>query len=174
MMAEFAFLMLPSQTLHPYNPYRRLRARPRRHLTMVWPPSFKEITTLARRHSRWIFQRLLQLKCPKSQAGRPSRWQARHQASHPSRVLCEKQLQHKPISSCLTLSCYCEIYVYLYISFFFFRKMAFYLFTDCQHIRMPSGALSACGWSLHHCTHRHCIHSYLHGVLFSRLTRAFD
>jgi hypothetical protein len=52
--------------------------------------------------------------------------------------------------------------------------MAFSLLTDCQHIRMSSGALSACGWSLHHCTHRHCIHSYLHGVLFSRLTRASD
>jgi len=140
---------------------------------MVWAPLFKEITTLDRRRSRWIFQRVLQWTCPKSQAGSRSRWQARHQTSQPSRVLCEKQSPHKPILLFLTLSCCCEMF-YLYIYFLLFYKMAFYLLTDCQHICMSSGALSACGWSLHHCTHRHCIHSYLHGVLFSRLTRAFD
>ena len=173
MTVEFAFPILPSQTSHPYNPYRRLRARLQRHLIMVWPPLFKEITTVDRRHSRWISPRLLRVKCPKSQAGRPFRWQPRHQTNQPSRVLCEKQLSHKPIFSCLALSCCCEIYVLSIYLFFPFPQNGF-LLAHCQHIRMSSGALSACGWSLQHCTHRHCIHSYLHGVLFSRLTRAFD
>jgi hypothetical protein len=112
--------MLPSQTLHPFSPSRRLRARPQRHLTIVWPPSFKEITTPGGRHSRWIFQRHLQLKCPKLRVGRPSRWEARHQTSQPSRVLCEKQSPHKLIISCLIPSCRCEIYglsIYLFFPF---------------------------------------------------------
>ena len=94
-MVGFAFPMLPSQTLRPFSPYQRLRARPKRHLITVWPPSFKEITTPGGRHFRWIFQGLLQLKCPKLRVGRPSRWQARRQTSQLSRVLYEKQLLHK-------------------------------------------------------------------------------
>jgi hypothetical protein len=172
MMVEFAFPILPSQTLHPYNPYRRLRARPQRHLTMVWPPSFTEITTVDRRHSPWIFPRLLP-KCPKSQAGKPSRWQARHQTSQPSRVLCEKQLQHEPILFWLFLVAVRYTF-YLYIYFFLFAK---WLFT-CSLIASisachPERCLPVAGRFIT-CTHRHCIHSYLHGVLFSRLTRAFD
>jgi hypothetical protein len=135
-MVEFASPIPPSQTLHPYNPSRHLRARPRRHLIMVWPPSFKEITTLDRRHSQWIFPGLLQLKCPKSQVGRPSRWQAHHQTSQPSRVLCEKQLLHKPILSCLALSCCCDIrFIYIFI----FSFSAKWLFT-CSLI----ASISAC------------------------------
>src|SRR6266481_2142963 len=94
---------------------------------MVWGPSFKEITTLDRRHCRWIFQRVLQWTCPKSQAGSPSRWQARHQTSQTSRVLCEKQLVHNRSLSCLVLSCCCETF-YLYIYFFTFRQNGFLLF----------------------------------------------
>jgi hypothetical protein len=136
MMVEFAFPTLLSQTLHPYNLYRRLRAKPQRHLTMVWPPSFKEITTAGRRHSRWIFPRLLQLKCPKSQAGRPSRWQARHQTSQPSPVHCEKLLPHKLNLSCFALSCCCEIYVLSIYLFFLFPQNGFLL----AHI----ASISAC------------------------------
>lgn len=136
MMVEYAFPMLPSRTLHPYNPYQRLRARLQRHLTMVWPPSFKEITTVDRRLSRWIFPRALQLKCPKSQAGRPSRWQARHQTSQPSPVHCEKQLPHKLNLYCLALSCCCEIYVLSIYLFFLFLQNGFLL----AHI----ASISAC------------------------------
>ena len=125
MMVGFAFPMLPSQILHPFSRYQRLRARSQRHLTMVWPPSFKEITTLAGRHCRWIFQGVLQLKCPKSRVGRPSRWQAHRQTSHPSRVLCEKQLLHKLILFCLSLSCCCDIrFIYIFI-FSFSAKWPF-------------------------------------------------
>ena len=124
-MVGFAFRMLPCQTLRPFSRYRRLRARPQHHLIMVWPPLCMEITTLGGRHSRWIFQGVLQWKCPKSRVGKPSRWRARHQTSHPSRVHCEKQFLHKLILSCLALSCCCDIrFIYIFI-FSFSAKWPF-------------------------------------------------
>jgi hypothetical protein len=123
--------------------------------------------------SRWIFRRVTQWMCLKSRVGRRYHWLARHQTSRPSQVLCEKRLPLElfhPAGSFLCAFVAVRYTFYLYIYFSVSRKMAFSLLNDCQHIRMSFGALSACGWSLHHCTHRHCIHSYLHGVLFSLLT----
>ena len=168
-MVASAFLILHCRTSHPFSLCQGLRGKPRHHLITVWVPPCKGITTLVGRRSQWIFQRVPQLRCLKSRVGKLCRWLARHQTNQPSRVLCGKQLPLELFHpACLVLvrpRC-CEIYV-LSIYLFFSRKMALSLLNDCQHIRMSFGALSACGWSLHHCTHRHCIHSYLHGVLFS-------
>jgi hypothetical protein len=174
-MVEFAFPILLCQTLHLFNLYLGPRARPRCHPITVWAPPSKEITTLAGPRSQ-ISQGLRQSRCLKSQVGKRCRWLARRQTSQPSQVLCEKLLPHElfyPGSFLCTLVVV-RYTLYLYIYFLFSRKMAFSLLTDCQHICMSFGALSACGWSLHHCTHRHCIHSYLHGVLFSLSIPAID
>lgn len=120
----FAFPMLHCQTLHPFSPYQYLRARPRRHLTTA----FKKITTVVGRRSPWIFQRVLQLKYLKLRVGNPYQWLARHQASQPSRVPCEKQLLHEMSFYPAASSCTPMIFALSIYLFYFPCKMAFFSF----------------------------------------------
>ena len=149
-MAGFASPMPLYQTSPPFSPYHRLRGSRRRRLITAYHPLFKVITMAAGPHSLWIFRR----KCPRLPAGRLCQWPGLHQTSQTMQMLCGKQLLHEPFSqlgSLLLRPPRCEISALsMYLFYFSFtfslpRKMAVPLFTDRQHIRMSSGAFSACG-----------------------------